>query len=458
VIAASALLGCSNSDNETPTAKTIPLAERPALEILLVDCEAVAERIELRWRAASEQPIQCRAISSDRLMQSLREGERINADVILFPNYLIGEMVESETVTRLPSQLAALGDASSSLEVDIETQWPPHWRRNSRYGEDVYGVPLGAPLLAWISSGETGAGISESDAAGSEIDNESASDTGQSEDLDRRDSQFLLDQFAMLLATQYRQVSQTGTLFRLATMSPDLRSPEVIAAVSQLKEISTTFPKSVAYDPSVVWTTVGAAPLDNPTGQSGFGWPGTDSSSDLQSQAFNATFPIFDADWKDWTEMAMAGRISPTKYRIFDSGRGLLASLSRTTRQSNTATQFLKWIDDDQQRSDLMNDDARIQPRPDVLLSSSTSLVNRNRYFTMLVAAWEGSFIQYELRNAGAYRMRQSLAESLDRIVREDVDIADELAKCSQQWQTIIDEYGNENLRRSIERSLGITM
>ncbi|MCA9123841.1 MAG: extracellular solute-binding protein [Planctomycetaceae bacterium] len=113
-----------------------PTANLP-LRVLVIDDEPLAEAIKLAWDSRVDESTKVSHLSEAELCTG--ESQRLNADVIIYPSYLIGELAERELIEPLDHNDAAdpVFDRQGLFELIRlhEIVW----------GDKVYAVPLGSP-------------------------------------------------------------------------------------------------------------------------------------------------------------------------------------------------------------------------------------------------------------------------------------------------------------------------
>jgi hypothetical protein len=141
---------------------------------------------------------------------------------------------------------------------------------------------------------------------------------------------------------------------------------------------------------------------------------------------------------------------------LFNGADGILASIGRKTRQSSMASEFMFWLNREENRAALQAK----TPRVEVLEIENDS--NRIRedyreYQTLQRLEASNTTLDMTARFLQADVFVDSLGEALLDIL-EKPELADSrLEACKTKWAELIDSIGVESLRSSLERATGLS-
>lgn len=440
--------------------------ERPPLRVWIVDAPELEKELLIRWRASSDQALAIENISSKDLL----DGRAFAFDTILFPGYLLGDVVEREIVSKLPSQVTMQGASESgskstqpdareeSSTEDLSKSWPDRFRSIASYAGKLYAVPLGSNSMAMVSKGVDVASLTElqsnlampqgTTGKSREVweswlrSIESGADVTKSEDLlfakmeqaGELEKQRLVDQFLWIASTTDKQ--RRG-LFDLAKMQSRLKEPEFIDSVKVLGRLARLFPDSVFSSAEDAWAAAGAGSQDSKF--VALGWPSafsrqndSQSESPLESDGHVHVVPI-----------------------LWNPNRGLVASIGKGTRQTSVSIQFLRWLSLPEQREALRSVCSRIE----LLADQPDRNVVREDYQKYTVALSRPALqdgMPWSLRLVHSPDYRETLADALLRAVRAPDQAEKIMAECSQKWNELTESFGKDKQLSSEERSQGV--
>lgn len=133
------LAGCSNDPTEPATDNRLPL-EGVTLRLVIVDDPALAEaigKLEGEWKALSGSRLKVTQTTQAELLQ----GDRLGADAVICPSFLLGPLAERDWLVPLPKELVDSDKKSWSDIFEIVRC------RESVWGSTPMAVPFGSPVL-----------------------------------------------------------------------------------------------------------------------------------------------------------------------------------------------------------------------------------------------------------------------------------------------------------------------
>jgi multiple sugar transport system substrate-binding protein len=135
-----AIGGCNQEQPNSPELGAS--SSRPPLRILVIDDEPLANAVKLAWDSRVGGDTKVTNVTSTELLEF--ERNRLNADVILYPSWLLGELAERDLIQPLDSDAAADAVLSQQGLFDLIRLHEVVW------GSDVYAVPLGSPQFTLL--------------------------------------------------------------------------------------------------------------------------------------------------------------------------------------------------------------------------------------------------------------------------------------------------------------------
>ena len=438
--------GCSQSTPE-PVAET-PASERPPLKIWIVDAPELEKEISVRWQAASDQSLKIENFSMD----GFAAGESLNPDVVIYPALMLGDLVQKQTISRLPPQAFVKRGADNTEHTPAEagtSLWPVRWRNSATFGGQVYGMPLGATNLGIAMVGLGGTLSLENLSSAKDMNSQSLeqwvhfldrTETDLSDSQIKRQSaleeyllkisplekSYLVDRFLLIASTTN---ARNRGLFELVKMESRLTQTEFINSAKILSRLAHLFPETIALEPSQAWEIAHAKSNRSP----GFaiGWPATNLIDNSDTSA-----KVTVAQW------------------AWNPGRGLMASVAKKTRQTAVSCQFIAWLSEPEQREALRAVCSRIELNAGH--NDRNSIRDDYRAFQLINSTELPSEpMGLSLRMANADQYRAILSDALVEALRwpDKIDLI--LAVCSENWNLLTNKLGMEQQRMSEEQSLG---
>jgi len=441
-----ALAGCGQSTPE-PIAEA-PASERPPLKIWIVDAPELEKEISVRWQAASDQALKIENFSMD----GFAARESFNADVVIYPALMLGDLVQKQTISRLPPQAFVKRGADNTEQTPADagtSLWPVRWRNSATYGGQVYGMPLGATNLGIAMVGLGGTLSLDNLSSAKDMNSQSLkqwvqfldrTETDLSDSRTKRQSvlqehllkisplekSFLVDRFLLIASTTN---AQNRGLFELVKMESRLTQTEFINSTKILSRLALLFPETISIEPSQAWE-MAVAKSDRSPGFA-MGWPNASLIDNSDSPA-----KVTVAQW------------------AWNPGRGLMASVAKKTRQTAVSCQFIAWLSEPEQREALRAVCSRIELAAGQ--NDRNSIRDDYRAFQSINSTELPSEpMGLSLRMANADQYRAILSDSLVEALGSPDKIDSILADCSMKWNVLTNKLGMEQQRMSEEQSLG---
>lgn len=407
------------------------------------------EQIWMRhWLAGSEQQIEFRSLKAEELLLLPQS----DCDVILYPARMIGDLTERGWIVKLPDSV----DLADGLETsDSQTAPAPlAWRQQTTYAGQTMGIALGCSLSVFIASNEFPAADNMRDwsillKALQLAENDSPKFSIAQQQVDR---EALVDRFLAIAATLSNRDPSYGLLFDLQSMRsrlPDenfVRCARILAALASQPDGLA----AVVGDHSVTWNWI----ANNPRAALAVATPAlldTQANTVASGQIVRvgtSTPTLADNSSADAEVIVERPRVI-----AWNSGAGLVASLSSQCRQSNQAVSLLRWLSQPSTRSVLTKFTVGIEsPTP---IASAESLAWKARQSLSEVVTSAGVVQEPRLPLANAYR--QALADALLDFLTGKTNAGQAMRSADQSWQAITDKAG-QSQRSNYEKSLGLTL
>ncbi len=443
------IVGCGQSSKGPSDAVESSAASRPSLKIWIVDAPELEKELSVRWQAASDQALKIENFSARDALSR----EAFNADVVIYPGTLLGDLVKKDAISRLPLEAIATKESENSLD-SIVYSWPVRWRNISTFGSHVYAVPLGATNLGAILYGVDFAPLNElqtllngstdpkSQSIGhwnqllTDVEKALTSSARQREEwllsrlamLEDHERAALVDRFLFIASTTK---SRNRGLFDLLKMESRLSQPDFVNALNILSRMARLFPETIAEEPGKAWET---AVSRKDQVSFAIGWPSS-----------IATNP------DDGETASTKGGVTPISW---NPGRGLIASVGRKTKQTAVSCQFLLWLGEPEQREALR----AVCPRIELTAEQSDRNSSGIGYRAFQLLNNRDNRVEpmeLSLRMANADQYRSILADSLIAAIKSPDQIETILGACSRQWDQLTIQLGADTQRISEEQSLG---
>ncbi len=456
------MLGCERTPqtaSPSPSADSLTSPSIIPLRIWIV-APIGDEQIWLRqWLTGSEQPLELRSLKVDELLLQ----KQCDCDVLLYPARLIGELAQRDWIVKLPDNANAVTTAET---VDDATASAPFaWRQQASYAGETMAVPLGCAVPVFLASSK----FPSSDHA---IDWNTVLDELRVTELDaprfeftpqQTDREALVDRFLAIVATLSSRDPSYGLLFDLQTMQSRLADGNFVRAAKILAALASQPDglASVIEDHSAAWSWAAS----NQRAAVAIAAPALiDSKTAIIPTGQTVRIGIF--NMVEGNQASVANNISLStaatdqpatvqrpRVLAWNSGAGLLASLSSQCRQSNQATALLRWLSQPSTRTVLAKFASGIEsPTP---ATGTESLAWKARQSLSELVSGVG--VAHEPRLPLATEYREALADELIEFLSGQSTASQALQSADKRWQTITDQAG-ETQRRNYEKSLGLTL
>ena len=467
------LTGCRPAV-EPPDARDKGASTHVPVRVLVVDDPSLAEAVARQWGSRSDRAVEVRQTGADQLRQSTR----LQADVILFPSGLLGELAQSKQIVPLND------DTFNGPQIDRRDVFPVQWRTEARWGRKVYAAPLGSPQFCLLYrsdvlesiAGEVPTRWSDYAALAKAMAHElqamdQAAGVGQGtrHGLAEPLAEGWAGQVLLARAAPYaRHRSYYSTLFDFGTMEPLIDGPPFVRALEELVAVHALAPPE-----SLDWTP---ADVRNAFWQGrlamGMTWPSATTPSNIAGIGSNSAGIGVLAAFAELPGSTQVYRLGEDRWesrredepsRIPLTGiAGRLGAVTREARRPGEAADVLSWICGKDWSSQIAR------------RSSATTLFRKSQvvepqrwvapeaagvaeeYAKLVEKLQSRTIVLTSLRIPGRKRYLAALDEAVRSAVRGQASPADALATAAEKWRSISEELGLDSQREAYSRSLGL--
>lgn len=431
-------LGCERTREPEAAPPTTPSLSTSLIPLRVWVAAPIADQqIWLRqWLAHSEQPLELRSFSTAELLQQPQN----DCDVLLYPARLIGELTERGWIIKLPETVQAENGAEA--EEQSNSSVPAAWRQQAIYAGQTMAIPLGCALPVFITSdsGPTAQQPLSWEEALEALQIEEQAAPQLDFDAGEVDREALVDRFLAIVATLSSRDPSYGLLFDLQTMQSRLTEDNFVRAAKILAGLAT--------QPLGVDSVIGSH-------SAAWQWAAT---TDRPAMAIAAP-ALLDPEMAQITTGQIVRFRSATavgqrpKVVAWNSGGGLLVSLSNQCRQSSHAAALLRWLAEPNSRTVLSKFAMGIEASAPT--SGVDSLAWRARQ--SLADVMSGVGVAQEPRLPLASLYRSTLADELIAFLSGKKGVQQSVQAAHQGWGQITAKAGQVQ-RRNYEQSLGLTL
>lgn len=437
------LAGCRQStgvDAQEVEKHTEGAASRPTvpLRVWLVGRLQSSEALQRHWHSFSEQPIKLRSMTSEQFF----EEQSCPADLLVFPSRCLGELIQRQWITRLPTVLlkpsSEFRESKSKGTVELTDQlWqdqedvlpitPAAMIEATSYDGTRYGFPLGFGLVSVLGGSQVDVPSLSWEQLAQKISRTDAPPTEPN--LLEIDSDALVDRFLAIAIGHSSMNTKYGVLFDLRTLKSRLMEPEFQFAAELLKTMAAQSEDAAI---SVVGSHTRA-----------WQW---------LHQAGNRAFALVSMTEVDWDSRELDGPklIDFSNSRPWYSGAGLVVALASQCQQTSQSINFMRWLYSDRILQTLRTLTGGVAVFP----ASGSSPIEQFSQQNALIL--EDSRICYEPRMPGAHLYRKAVSESLVEMLAGKCSVNQALTAAADSLDRITSQRQLQQL--DYERSLGLRL
>jgi ABC-type glycerol-3-phosphate transport system substrate-binding protein len=450
VVLLTMVVGCDRSNQpvdeqtvEVPTS-TVPL------RVVSAASEGLNRRIEMAWRAVSDQPIEIIATTNGNA-QTEEGGTALSdaaprADVIIFQNQSMGDLQADGALVPLPDVVL------QSDAVDTESLLPALVGDLLTWGDQVYAIPLGSvrPAL-WHDA---------------EMDVPDSIDWDQYADLVRQTeagkaAEPLADGWAAV-SFLWRAVTLTREtwLFDRQTFQPVIDSPPYVLALEQLVEASQSYP-SQPMSPDEIWVGLQQGSL-----RIALAWPeipgNTDPLQDSGAEQSLAMVPYPSASqvyldgWNPSDGRTDSILLAPT---------GLSVGIAASCRQTAASRSFLTWLVSREGHGSLRGGTwglgpNRVQIDSDATPTSNLGLIKTDQeragFDAYLIQSLSTTAVRPTVRIPNASQYMEELDKRVLAAIAGDLTPQEALTETARAWDAITQRVGRRKQTNAWRQAQGM--
>ena len=388
------------------------------LRIQIVAGVTEPDRITRHWLAFSSQPVDIQSVSVPEFLSA----DDCDSDVVLYPARLLGELVKRSWITPyIENQTSEEGDGRFVSAATLG---------QASFGKTKYGVPLGCSVAAVVGSSNLVDQFQDEVAWSDLIE---AADAGDSAaDIEEVHEVALVDRFLAIVGTLSDRNAKYGLLFELQDMNSRLREDEFIEACSILKSIAGQPAGAilVAGSHDQAWTEVCQSEGNVFT-------VGLPTLLNENASALQGALPI---------AIKRSGSLAG-----WNTGAGLVASISVRCRQSSRANQFVRWLAESSTLDALAPVITGVDSDSPISGPEAASWQVRQSLRT----AYSQAGLPREPSLPSSMMYRTELANALISFLKGEATAEDAMASCHKKWAEISGKK-RSTLRDAYEKSLGL--
>ncbi len=464
-----AILGGCKKDASEPVTPGEQAAELP-LRVMVIDDEPLADAVKLAW----DSRVGGSAKISQLAAAELRNGEstRLNADVILYPSYLLGELAERGLIEPLDAE-----DAADPI-FDRQGLFELIRLREIVWGSKVYAVPFGSPQFTLFYRHDIFAKLGLEPPAtweqyqtlAKQLADRSA--IGEFAATDKEDWYGTVEPLAptwagsLLLAraaAYARHRNQYSALFDFNSMAPLIASPPFERALEELAVIASR-ESDARYTPDEARRIFLA-------GQAAMAitWPSraTDASAATKADRGDwigvaelpGSLDVYNHRTQTW-ERRTADESSHVSLIACD---GRLGSVTKDCRRKKHALGMLFMISGDELGTSIGSTSSHTTLFRETQLGQEAAWVDQafevaaaRQYGEAVRAAQNGAAWLDAIRIPGRNEYIAALDQAVNSVLAAEATPAEALQAASAEWNRITDSMGRESQQRAYMRSLGL--
>lgn len=464
-----AQVGCKPATDQVkkPLANNQATVNKPTvpLRVWFVSDESAQPLLQRQWQSTYDRSLELRMLTA----QGLADQSRCDCDVVVYPALMLGEMIARDWLVELPSALqprsqsqaqsdiASLPDRTASIaRTDSIEPQPAAWLEQARYGRRNWALSLNVAtpvVLANFSLPENVApraevavtpadseaywqAIVDALAAQTESQNAKENQAGGAQEL-AVDREALCDRFLVISTSLSNRDPRFGLLFNPETLQPRLTDESFVAAAKMLLQLQHAGASlaALAGNHAAAWES-----LNRPHPNVTIGFPPPASAEVDKITTIEVRQPP--------TNPARAGARTSSGW---NSGRGLVVSITNQCRQTGPSLEFARWLCSESTRSAFTK---RIEGfASETAYAPGSSAWQAQR---MVQRLGQQAGLPGEPRLPSSLRYRLALGEQLEHLLRGEKTAAEALEAAAVNWQEINASSDSTVRRKAYVESLGL--
>lgn len=440
-------IGCQpknalDSQAQTPAAEPGAVSSVP-LRVLIVNRGGDYELLKRQWLSVSEQPLEIRTMSMDEFLG----GTNCDCDTVIYPARLLGTLVQRGWLKKVIEESTVSG--KDNVNYPDPKPIPKAWTQQTVYAGAHWAKSLGCAMPVLLVDRNSEFDAQHGPQNWNDVLNgpKSATERPASApavdlspfDPAKWDADALVDRFLTIANSLSPRNTNYGLLFEMQTMKPLVASDEFLEAARILQKMAAQSERAVAAAGS--W-------------QDAWNWMSQDHQRactvGLMGEIAIAGDAVTSIDVTELPVDSAVAKKEPRTMRHWNTGGGLLVSLSEDCRQSARSENLIDWLCESTTR--------------DALAKSIQGIDADSPVFGTDSSAWKVTQLQQrmasqgiqppELRFPGTQQYRAALAVQLKRILAKEVEARAALDQVAAEWDRITDSLGRMEQRTHYEYSL----
>ena len=461
-------IGCNpiakTNEDEGPSDADVQPVVGASLRLLVIDDPELAEVIPFEWQARMGSELQVTQMTSAEFFADTKKS--LQADIVVFPGPLIGELVEGQHIVKIPTSLLTDKESDDSESDENRFAWqdvfPLVRTQECQWGKRVYMLPLGSPSLVMMVRQDILEQVDHEipttwDEYRQLVDALADSEVEPNRVIEPRGEGWTAKMMLARSAAYARNRQQISTLFDFQSMEPLIDSPAFERALNEMKE---TKVESVA-NPHVAANEffAGKAAV-------AIGWPSNARSKESSEKPVSVTFAslpgsldYYSRRGDEW--LSRDGEASSHHVPLIGI-EGRFVAVTRECKRNIAALGMARLLTG-RQWSNLLG------PRSKSTTLFRTSQVTHATTWVEPEAATAASEYGrvvrqsltrpawlFSMRIPQQHRYMQVLDETVQQSIGDGVDAKESLEKVTAEWSKITDEVGLVKQKLAYQRSLGL--
>ena len=456
------LCGCPAKNDGGPSEATDAKSELKVdgpLRVLVVDDEPLAAILDREWRARSEHDLEMKSLGQSQLLEQLDGGmKRLDTDVVIFPPFMLGELVERKLLRMIPAELTSEPEYRNTDIFGLVR------RRELKWDRQTHAVAFGSPTLVLLRRTDLVPAApktwGELQSELNRLSEDASSDVAPI-------AQPLAEGWAsrMLLvraAPYFFDSSRFSTVFEYATMQPTIATPPFQRALDELAE-SVTAGTRTDLTPDTVLREF----LDGKAAMAITWLSAAASESDSVADFPVAVSPLPSVDVRyrrqdeEWSELEEDESADVTVLGM----DGRLGGVSRSAKNAGLANVFLAWATGPEQTAKLAPRSLNTGPSRRSHEKGSQSWVNSELpneistdYFNVVSDAFGRSTAIHFPRLPGQAKYVAALDKAVKSGIAGEQTSEQALSDARERWQSLTEQLGLDRQKAAYRKSLGVSV
>ena len=460
------LSGCSPNDKAAGPDQSQTERREVTLKVLVIDDPKIAKAAKRRWSAEGLGDALISEMSQEEF--SAADFQLNDVDVVIYPS-----MMQPELLSRY--QLMAIPKSVVDGEVVGKNELLPHQRKIlMRYGDDIWGLPLGETQLMLVYDKKLFAELKlKAPQTWQEYETVAKALMAEGHLIAEPTSNgWAAKTLLSRVAAAIRVQGELATVFEIESMKPLIATEPFVQSLGQMKSSADwSSVTEKGYDPKAIFQELVQGKI-----AMGLTWPSnafmvadaTENASDEEKPVSNEDLAVVrlpgSRSWFDHRDAKWERRDENESIHVdVIGGSGRWASVNKTSENGTVALEFAAWIS-----SKPTSMKVSIES-PNVSIYRATHLGQPARWtgeFVSAAAADQVSNIVDEIGHAGivflfprikgqAEYMAELDAAVMKALIGADAESA--LQNAFKKWEAITDREGRDEQRSMLRRSEGFS-